>query len=141
MFKCVVYEGKDGKQTKDDISSIMINPLKANSHIFCDCFFTNTKFISNCSKQQIYFTGTVKKNSKLLPHIDKITLNKGKWISYRKDDMLFVKFEDKRIVNLLSSFYNNNSTQVEKFDKEAKCKVKGQEPEAIHDYILLSRGV
>jgi len=136
ILKWHIYTGKTGLKINEIITDLLYN-LPKFSHIFFDSHFTSLKIIKHLSYLGFFATGVVKKNRKEIPNKEENkNISKGESIAYRYEDNLLIKYKDRKLLCILSNYYDNNFFNVDK-----KNGPNMTVPTSIKNYNNFSKGV
>lgn len=142
-----VYEGKDSQLEPPDCPSYMGNsgkivldlalPLfQKGYHLYVNEYYTSLPLFHHLYHQKTLACGIVRRSRKGLPQrLVTTRLQRGESMSLRNDDVLALKWRNKRDVYVLSSIHNNIS--VETHGRHGPVQI----PECIHDYNRFMGGV
>lgn len=81
------------------------NLLDEGRHIIVDNWYLSTRLTQYLLKYRTYITGTLRTNRGVPQHLIDEPLNKGSSLFIRNEDMLLVRFSDKKNVYVLTSRY------------------------------------
>ncbi|XP_050413604.2 piggyBac transposable element-derived protein 4-like [Patella vulgata] len=118
------------------VMTVMREYLLRNHHVYIDNFFSSVQLASDLQQADTYVCGTVRKNRRVLPNnIDQVRLQQYesvKWISEEVENLLFIRWKDKRDVYMLSTNNDGNDTQKPRtrFRQDEMIDI----PTAIKDY-------
>ncbi|XP_068098218.1 piggyBac transposable element-derived protein 4-like [Hyperolius riggenbachi] len=126
---CPPYMGTNGKVVWDLISPFLNNGY----HLYVDNYYTSIPLFKHLFSQKTLACGTLRTNRKGLPQsLIKKRLEKGETENLRSEEMLLVKYKDKREVYVLSTLHT--PAIITRSDGQ-------QKPECIHDYNQYMGGV
>ena len=137
-----IYAGKDidmhGEEGDGHAVTVVKKLLKESRvlnkgfHVYTDNFYTKPGLADELFQQKTFLTGTVRTNSKGIPEGCKRKLAVGDQCSWRRGELLFTLFREKKSqtkpVLLLSTAHNAVSTTINRRDKEIT------KPQMVLDY-------
>ncbi len=129
IIKWVIYKGSQHNIL--NIIKELTENIKEKSHIFFDSYFTNLKILDFLDKKFIYYTASVGKNKKYFPK--PIENNIKKPVFYGNKNRLFCQWNEKKLIRIVSSFYNIPYVIYDKFNKAI--------PFMVYKFNILSKGV
>lgn len=120
VFDLEIYQGKASKVSVDDvIINFMKNYKHSNHIIYMDSFFTSPSLFDKLLKIGVHSIGMVKTNRRgMMKRIDEIKLTNQDSISFQKKDIMFLRWSDKRNINMISTIKCNEQSLVDYYDKE-----------------------
>lgn len=116
--------------------------LERNHIIYMDNYYTSPELFEELYAKNTFACGTARKNRKALPKgVTEAKLKKGECVFRRnqENNLLCIKWCDKRSVLMLSSVHNANWIDTGK--RHWRTKEIIEKPECIHDYICKMGGV
>lgn len=118
--------------------------LNRQHHIYMDNYYTSPELFEELYAKDTYACGTVRKNRKGLPQAvtgAKLKKNSGEAVFRRNttNQLLCLKWCDKRNVLMLSSIHDANMVDTGKVDRETGHII--EKPECIYEYIKKMGGV
>jgi len=110
-------------------------------HIYMDNYYTSPELFRELESQNTYAFGTLRVNRKGVPDAMKIKrkLRPTECIFQRSENLLVVKYHDKRDVCMLSTIHEATVSVLDKVDRTTNNAVS--KPTCIVDYIRLMGGV
>ena len=110
-------------------------------HVYTDRYYTSVLLAKELLQRQIYLIGTIQKNRVGLPReVKQLKLRNLQWKAYRhSDDLMALGWKDKRLVLMLSSWYNADTTLHHRWVKGKEEEIK--KPCVIIDYTSQMGGV
>ena len=143
-----VYLGKEKNGLSADglgydvIMAITEPYLNKNHHVYFDNYFSSPKLLESLEKKGTYACSTVRPNRKGLPTCADVKLKKqGEKLIQQKGNLVYVKWHDKRDVNVISTNYNPKDADVSierKKNGEVETVLK---PKSIVEYNKFMGGV
>lgn len=152
---CDVYHGQTNCSTYCD--ALEINPeltttikivigllskcdlLNKGYHVYLDNNYNYPELAHELDLLNTYICGTLRKNRKNVPKaIQKVKLKQGDCIFRRQDNILILKFHDKREVSMISTFHEAKQKILDKVDKNGEPILK---PTCVVDYCKNMGGV
>ncbi|GFN84337.1 PiggyBac transposable element-derived protein 4-like [Plakobranchus ocellatus] len=114
--------------------------LHKGHHVYLDNYYNSPELFEELKLLGTGACGTIRTNRKNMPKANaaKIKLDPGESVFRQKDDMLALKFHDKRDVNMLSTIHSATNVVFRKTDKDGNNIKK---PQAIVDYVKHMNGV
>ncbi|MCG7879142.1 MAG: transposase [Candidatus Thiodiazotropha taylori] len=114
--------------------------LHGGHHVYMDNYYTSPELFDELSIRETYACGTVRKNRKEFPEALKVKqrMLQGDSIFRRREDLLALKFYDKREVHMLSTIHTATNAIFDKRDQNGQPKFK---PSCIADYCKFMGGV
>lgn len=106
---CPEYIGSSGKVVRQ-----LLNPLlEKGYHVYVDNFYSSLPLFRNLHRKNTPACGTVRTNRKGFPQslVNK-KLRRGEAASLRNEEILAVKWRDRRDVYMLSSIHNNTFVEI-----------------------------
>ena len=115
--------------------------LHKGHHVYLDNYYNSPELFNELTLLGTGACGTVRTNRKNMAQImqQKIKLQPGDCVYRQQDNLLTLKFHDKRDVNILSTVHK--ATMVVFFNKTDKEGNNIKKPEAIVDYVKHMNGV
>ncbi|XP_069814605.1 piggyBac transposable element-derived protein 4-like [Dendropsophus ebraccatus] len=119
-FRFQIYEGKDSKieppncppnlKISGKIVWDLIYPILGKGyHLYIDNFYNSVPLLTTLSTQSTLACGTIRRNKKGLPRaLLGQNLRKGESSAMCKDNLMFLKFKDKREVLFLSTIHDSS---------------------------------
>ena len=100
--------------------------LYSGHHIYMDNYYVSPELFDELSFRETYACGTVRKNRKEFPEALKVKnrMLQGDCIFRRRDDLLALKFYDKREVHMLSTIHKAENAIFDKRDINGRPKFK-----------------
>ena len=141
----VIYTASDVDIPKNDphgfsgavVKKLMEPYLNNNHRLFTDNYYTSPALAHFLLQNQTDLCGTVRGNRKLWPKFEKIP--KGTRTLKHTDDMLAIRFNDNKNVNVLTTFHQGLMVRTEKVDRKTGEHI--YKPDAVLDYNLHMRMV
>lgn len=129
---CPTYMGSSGKIVWD-----LVSPLfHQGYHLYVDNFYTSLPLFRHLYLQQTVACGTVRVNRKGFPQrLVNTKLKNGELASMRNEEILALKWKDKRDVYVLSSIHKETSVEIQ--GRQGLV----QKPDCINDYNQFMGGV
>ncbi|XP_042871046.1 piggyBac transposable element-derived protein 4-like [Penaeus japonicus] len=136
ILDIIPYTGKDTALDRHadvgvsgSVVLTMLGPYKGRGHIvYLDNWYSSPLLFSNLHALKIGACGTVRSNRKHLPTFPK--LKKGEVKSYHANNVLALKWNDRKDVTLLTTVHNDEIVTTEK-ERDGQPQLK---PKAIIDY-------
>jgi hypothetical protein len=112
----------DVDSTKTVVGLLACCGLLSKGHkIYMDNYYTSPELFIALDFLETYACGTLRRNRKLVPKaFEQIKLRKGDAIFRRMDNLLALKFKDKRDVHMLSSFHEAKIVITDKTDRNGE---------------------
>ena len=125
--ECPDYLGSSGKVVWDLIYPL----LEKGYHLYVDNFYTSLPLFRNLHRKKTPACGTVRKNRKGFPQrLVNTKLRRGETASLRNEEVLAVKWRDRRDVYMLSSIHNDNYVESRRRNGPVR------KPTCVHEYNL-----
>lgn len=117
-------------------------PNAEGYHIFCDRYYSSLTLASELLKLKCHFTGTINKNRKFVPKFIKSPqlTNPNRKVACRTNNMMLLAWQDKRIVNMITTYNTSESCQVTRKYYDGTI-VTVSKPKVIVSYTKHMRGV
>ena len=130
--ECPEYIGASGKIVWE-----LVYPLLGKGyHLYVDNFYTSFPLFRNLHRMGTPACGTVRPNRKGFPQrLIMERLQKGETASLRNEEVLAIRWRDKRNVHMLSTIHNDTYVEIPKRNGPV------QKPACVHDYNLFMGGV
>lgn len=113
--------------------------LQRGHHVYFDNYYNSPQLLQFLGERKTYGCGTVRKNRRGLPlAVTNAKLKKGEIVFRRKNQLLALKWKDKRDVYILSSLHKANNLISNKVDHRGEKIIK---PEAVFLYNRYMSGV
>ena len=147
IYSFIVYEGKDSQLhprecpeyigTSGKVVWELIYPLLGKGyHLYVDNFYTSLPLFRNLYRRDTPACGTVRINRKGFPQkLLNQKLRRGETTSLRNQELLAVKWRDRRDVHMLTTIHNDTYVEVPKRSGPV------QKPSCVYDYNLFMGGV
>ena len=129
---CPTYIGTSGKIVWD-----LAYPLfNKGYHLYVDNYYSSLPLFRHLYCEQTLACGTFRKNRKGFPHnLLSKRLQKGEAAFMRNEEVLAMKWRDKKDVHMMTTIHNDNLVE---FQRRRGPVVK---PECVHDYNMYMGGV
>lgn len=143
MINLEMYEGKNSKKNIEDIIVNFVSEYRNKNYIlYMDSFFSNPKLFNRLLTYGVDSIGIVKTNRKgIMKDLDKVDLGMNESVFYRKNDLLLLRWKDKKYVNLLSTIRNTQIAIVNGYDKVENRTAQKCKPLLLIDYSYSMKGV
>jgi hypothetical protein len=140
----IVYTGKTTNIDKIEklgisgsvVSTLLKNRLNLGHILYTDNWYTSPALCSYLHENKTALCGTVKPNRKGMPKLPDI-LNKGDCILRQKNNILVLRWKDKRNVTMLATNHTGNMLDTTKLDRNTNVYIK--KPDMILDYNINMR--
>ena len=110
--------------------------MEKGYHLYVDNFYTSLPLFRNLYRKKTPACGTIRSNRKGFPQsLVTKKLRKGETASARNEEVLAVKWRDKRDVYVLSTIHNNTCVTIRRRNGQI------QKPKCIHEYNKFMGGV
>ena len=130
----------DSNATEKIVVGLLENAkcLGLGHHVYMDNYYTSTNLFDFLVANKTYACGTVRSSRKGLPTAfsEIKNLKNQECITRTKNQLMALKFQDKRTVHMLSTIHDSTGKIVQKPKRPAKMK-----PDAVTDYCSKMRGV
>ena len=134
-----VFDPKSCKTTKLVVGLMdSLKFLDKGHHLYMDNYYNNLELCKELFARDCYVAGTIRKNRVGLPGaVKEAKLKKGDCIFRRKEELLVLKWFDKRPVLVVSTIHDAVDILTRNRDVNGVPIVK---PQVIHDYVKYMRG-
>ena len=148
MLNMKLYEGRKhpllkGLNLSETATFQMLSPYKGKKYcIYMDSYFSSPTLFKTLSKNGFDCIGTVRRSRKgFSKEIQYKQTTQGDIVVYTNNDMQFMIWDDKNIINVMSTIQNTETVQKERRNRRSHGVSKITKPKIICDYIKHMRGV
>jgi len=137
VYNLLVYCGKMDPlsgfgHAETVVLKLMDNILDRGHVLYTDNFYTSVPLAQQLLTRKTYLCGTLRKNRKYLPEaVASSNLKKGDVVAHRSDQIVVVKWKDKRDVMMLSTTHAGKIADSGKRNRRGECVKK---PDCVLDY-------
>ena len=142
-----IYEGKSGKRknTNNATFNVVANLLKEYSHneltVYMDSYFSSPALFLYLFQNGFNCVGMMMGNRKFLSEAIKDKAKTGDAVYFENNELLIMKFKDKKPINILSTIKNTQQVDYQVYDKNEEQKVDKKKPILLFDYGRNMKGV
>lgn len=109
----------------------LLEPHLSKGHnLYVDSWYSSPKLFNYLYSKETGACGTVRPDRKLMPRMPDV--KRGECVSYHKDNLLCVKWRDKRVVHMLTTLHTNSMVDTGKRDHRTGASIK--KPACVLEY-------
>jgi len=143
MLDMEIYEGKKAEIKVNDVVLNFLKEYKNKNHIiYMDSYFTNPSLCNKILDYGLNTIGVCKDNRKgLLKNFNEINVQDHETRFFKKNDLMILKYKDKRHIHMISTIKNSELLTIEYFNKENRLIKDKYKPMVLFDYSYSMKGV